>query len=112
MIVSLFHVRVPAERADAFEKSWTQRAGMVDKMPGFGGMEVLRDGSEVGKYIVLTRWDTREHFDGWANSPEFTAGHARTNAGGSGNPTGGNIEFYEVVPSLPAEQPGDGSHSH
>src|SRR5271165_6332595 len=101
MIVSLFHVTVPAERAEAFERSWTQRAGLVDQMPGFQGMEVLRDGNQPGNYIVVTRWDAKEHFDAWANSPEFTAGHARTSAGGSGNPTGGAIEFYEVVPSTP-----------
>lgn len=112
MIVSLFHVTVPAERAAAFERSWTQRAGLVDAMAGFRGMEVLRDGNQPGHYIVLTRWDARENFDAWASSPEFMGGHARTNAGQSGNPTGGNIEFFDVVPSTPTDQPGTGSHTH
>lgn len=103
MIVSFFHVRVPAERAAAFEASWSQRMGLVDTMPGFQGMEVLRDGHEAGHYIVVTRWDAREHFDAWATSPEFAAGHART--GGPGGPTGRAIEFFEVVPNAPAARP-------
>jgi heme oxygenase (mycobilin-producing) len=99
MIISFFHVAVPAERSAAFEASWSQRAGLVDKFPGFLGIDVLRDAKQAGKYIVMTRWDSQEHFDAWANSPEFTAGHAR---GNSGNATGLDIEFYEVVPSSPA----------
>jgi heme-degrading monooxygenase HmoA len=97
MIVSLFHVTVPAEATAPFERSWQQRAGKVDAMPGFRGLEVLRDGQEAGRYIVLTRWDSREAFEGWANSPEFTAGHARSSAGGPGGAQGGGVEFYEIV---------------
>jgi heme-degrading monooxygenase HmoA len=96
MIVSLFHVTVPAEATAPFERSWQQRAGKVDAMPGFRGLEVLRAGDTPGKYIVLTRWETREDFDRWASSPEFTAGHARTGGNGA---AGGGVEFYEVLPS-------------
>lgn len=96
MVVSLFRVKVPAEAVTPFERSWQQRAGKVDAMPGFRGLEVLRSGDTPGSYIVLTRWETREDFDRWAESPEFIAGHART--GGSGA-AGGGVEFYEVLPS-------------
>lgn len=109
MIVSLFHVRVPAEAVAGFERSWTMRAGQVDKMPGFRGLEVLRDGNEPGKYIVLTRWEAREDFDRWANSPEFVAGHARGGAQGGGaqggGAQGGGVEFYEVLPTGGADAP-------
>ncbi len=104
MIVNMFHVQVPAERAAAFEGSWSQRAGMVDHMPGFQGMEVLRDGQQAGHYLVVTHWDTKEDFERWASSPEFTAGHART--GGPGGPTGGALEFFEVIPSNPPVREG------
>jgi len=95
MIVSMFHVTVPPQAMEPFERSWQQRAGKVDAMPGFRGLEVLRAGDTPGKYIVLTRWETREDFERWANSPEFAAGHART--GGNGV-EGGGVEFYEVLP--------------
>ena len=95
MIVSLFRVTVSAEAKAPFERSWQQRAGKVDAMPGFRGLEVLRAGDAPGKYIVLTRWETREDFDRWASSPEFAAGHART---GDTDAEGGGVEFYEVLP--------------
>ena len=96
MIVSLFHVTVPAEAVAPFERSWQQRAGKVDAMPGFRGLEVLRAGETPGKYIVLTRWETRDNFERWASSPEFAAGHARTGGNGA---EGGGGEFYEVIES-------------
>ena len=96
MIVSMFQVRVPEQAIARFEQSWQQRGGRVDAMPGFRGLEVLRDGSEPGHYIVLTHWETREDYEGWANSPEFVAGHAHSGQSGA---QGGGIEFYEVVQS-------------
>jgi heme oxygenase (mycobilin-producing) len=96
MIVSMFRMSVPAEAIVPFERSWQQRAGKVDTMPGFRGLEVLRAGDTPGKYIVLTRWETREDYDRWANGPEFVVGHARTGDTGA---EGGGVEFYEVIPS-------------
>lgn len=96
MIVSMFHVQVPQQAIEGFERSWQQRAGQVDKMAGFRGLEVLRDGATPGRYIVLTRWDTRADFEGWANSPEFVSAHARR-GDGPGSASGGGIEFFEVL---------------
>jgi heme-degrading monooxygenase HmoA len=102
MIVSLFHVTVPEQATAGFEQSWTKRAGMVDQMPGFKGLEILRAGDEPGKYIVLTRWETREDYEQWAKSPAFVAGHAHSSqAAQVGQPSAqpAGIEFYEVLPS-------------
>ena len=101
MIVSFFHMTVPAERAAGFEASWSKRAGLVDRMNGFQGMDVLRDEAVPSHYVVLTRWATKADFEAWASSPEFAMGHSHTNAGGAGGTAAGNIEFYEVVPSTP-----------
>jgi heme-degrading monooxygenase HmoA len=96
MIVSLFHVTVPAEATERFEQSWTRRAGQVDAMPGFRGLEVLKDGATPGRYIVLTRWETKADYDGWAQSPAFAQGHGR--AAETSADLGG-VEFFEVLPS-------------
>lgn len=95
MIVSMFTVTIPPQAKEGFERSWQQRAHQVDSMPGFRGLEVLRDGNTSGRYLVVTRWDTREDFDQWVNSPEFMGAHAR----GTGDAQGGGIAFYEVLPS-------------
>ncbi len=96
MIVSMFSVQVPEAAIAGFERSWTERAGKVDAMPGFRGLEVLKDASTPGAYIVLTRWETKEDFQRWADSPEFVAGHSRPGTAGA---QGGGVKFYEVLPS-------------
>ncbi|HEX6820248.1 MAG TPA: antibiotic biosynthesis monooxygenase [Ktedonobacterales bacterium] len=96
MIVSMFHIRVPEAAVTGFEQSWRQRSGMVDSMPGFRGLEVLRDGQTPGAYIVLTHWETKEDYERWATSPAFAAGHARTGQTGA---EGSGLTFYEVLPS-------------
>ena len=96
MIVSMFHIQVPPAGVEGFERSWQNRAGMVDEMPGFRGLEVLRDGRTPGAYIVMTRWDSQTDFERWSNSPEFVAGHAQSGQSGA---QGSTIAFYEVLSS-------------
>lgn len=96
MIVSMFHVQVPQAMAERFEQSWKQRAGQVDAMSGFRGLEVLKNGDEPGAYIVLTRWETKADYERWAHSPQFMAGHAHSRQTGA---QGGGIAFYEVLES-------------
>jgi heme oxygenase (mycobilin-producing) len=96
MIAAMFRVQVPEQARAPFEQSWAGRAGMVDKMPGFRGLQVLRDEQEAGTYIVLTHWDRREDFEQWTSSPAFTAGHMRSGESGA---TGAGVAFYEVLPS-------------
>ena len=100
MIVSMFSVRVPEQAIAGFEASWSKRAGQVDSMPGFRGMEVLRKGDEPGAYIVLTRWESREDFERWASSPQFGAGHAHSGDSGA---EGAGVTFYDIVPSAPTQ---------
>ena len=100
MIVSFFHVSVPSEQAGKFEMGWSHRAGQVDQMPGFRGMDVLRDTGEPGHYIVMTRWDSRADFDAWLNSPAFAGGHAHAgDAGGTSETLEDVLEFFEIVPN-------------
>lgn len=94
MIVSMFHIQIPEAGVQGFEQSWRSRSGMVDKMPGFRGLEVLRNGEEPGAYIVLTHWETQEDYERWAKSPEFVAGHARSGQTGA---QGKALTFYEVL---------------
>jgi heme-degrading monooxygenase HmoA len=98
MIAAMFRVTVPEPARERFEQSWTGRAGMVDQMPGFRGLEVLRDQGEPGTYIVMTHWESRQDFDQWASSPAFAAGHMRPGATDTGA-AGGGVSFYEVLPS-------------
>jgi heme-degrading monooxygenase HmoA len=64
--------------ADLFEETFSSRARLVDKMPGFISNQLLRPNKATDPYIVLTFWETREHFNVWVKSDSFTQGHART----------------------------------
>jgi heme-degrading monooxygenase HmoA len=75
-VVVINAVTVPDERRDEFEERFAQRAGQVSGAPGFEAFELLRPASG-GRYLVYTRWATREDFEAWMASSRFTAGHRR-----------------------------------
>ncbi len=96
MIVSMFNVTVPEEAREGFERSWSGRAGRVDQMPGFRGLEVLRSQREPGRYVVLMHWDTREDFERWQESSAFAASHERTGQSAPGAQPG-SVEVWDIL---------------
>lgn len=91
-------ITVPADSRAGFEERFASRAGEVSKSPGFEAFELLRPvGEGAGdKYLVYTRWDSRESFDAWLNSPAFTHGHrARPEGGPVG--TASEVWTYDVI---------------
>lgn len=74
MIVSLFFPPIEPGKEREFEESFAHRARVVDQMPGFLSLEVLRS-IEGGGYAVLTRWRDRDSYESWLRSQAFTRGH-------------------------------------
>lgn len=68
-------VTVPKERADEFEHRFATRAGQVKNQDGFEAFELMRPADGKDRYIVYTRWDSKESFEAWVKSPDFAAGH-------------------------------------
>ena len=100
MIVTANRIPVNPEFADAFEARFANRAGLVDNMPGFVANYVLRPATPDTPYIVLTYWESKEHFDAWVNSDAFKQGHARSGSLPREAYTGRNqFEMFEVVTS-------------
>ncbi len=98
MITTMNRLFVKPEYAEQFEENFRQRAGLIDGMPGFISNQVLRPTSPEDPYVVLTFWESRQQFEAWVRSPEFTQGHARSGslpreAYSSPN----KIEVHEVV---------------
>lgn len=95
--------RLPVKdgRADEVVERFSGSQGSVQGFPGFVSMEVLRseDATEV---LVITRWKTREDFDGWVKSESFREAHRQSNGGDflSGHPQMGS---YEVAVKRDAE---------
>ncbi len=78
MITVANRIYVKAEYGEAFEARFRERAGLVDKMPGFVSNMVLRPVNEGEPYVVFTLWRSRQDFLNWVRSDEFTKGHARS----------------------------------
>lgn len=78
MIAVANRIYVHAEYHDAFEQRFRERAGLVDTMPGFLFNQILRPTQEDAPYVVLTFWESLEHFQHWVQSNEFKQGHAKS----------------------------------
>ena len=98
MITVANRIYVKQEYADAFEQRFRERAGLVDKMPGFISNQVLRPVNEGDPYIVFTVWNSREDFLGWVRSDAFVKGHAQSGTLPKEAFSASNVlEMHEVV---------------
>ena len=77
MISVMNRIPVNPEYAEAFEERFSDRAALVDGMDGFVAFRLLRPTNPADPYIVMTFWETEEHFKAWTRSEQFKEGHAR-----------------------------------
>lgn len=109
MITVANRIYVKPEYGEAFEARFRERAGLVDKMPGFISNMVLRPVNEGEPYVVLTFWNSRQDFLNWVRSDEFVKGHAQSGTLPKEAFSGSNVlELHEVIqdsarPDLPPE---------
>jgi heme-degrading monooxygenase HmoA len=91
-------IDVPPERRDALEERFAARAGEVSKSPGFEAFELLRPENDAAgnKYLVYTRWDSKQSFEGWMSSSSFGRGHKSSGEGGP-VATGNEVWSYDVI---------------
>lgn len=94
MITVANRIDVASEHAEAFERAFRERAGLVDSTPGFVRNQVLRPTREGEPYVVLTTWESYDAFTAWTKSEAFRKAHAQA----GGTPTGGNsLEVHQVI---------------
>ena len=60
---------------DEIERRFAARKRLVDAAEGFVEFELLRPVVGEKRYFVVTRWDTREHYDAWVAGRD-TSAHA------------------------------------
>lgn len=118
MITVANRIYVKQKYADAFEQRFRDRAGLVDKMPGFISNQVLRPVNEGDPYVVFTIWNTRADFLNWVRSDEFVRGHAQSGTLPKDAFSQSNVlEMHEVVqdsgrPELAPEERGGPFRMH
>ena len=112
MITVANRIYVRPEYADAFEARFRERAGLVDKMPGFISNQILRPVNEGDPYVVFTTWQSRQDFLNWVRSDAFVRGHAQSGTLPKEAFSRSNVlELHEVIqdstrPGLEPEPPG------
>lgn len=94
--VAINVLSVPAEMGGELERRFGARAGQVETMEGFEAFELLRPVEGTDKYLVYTRWQSREHFDQWTSSPAFGRGHAQSSEQGPAA-SGAQLWSFEVA---------------
>ena len=73
--VNITALRIPEGAGPEIEKRFAARRRSVDAAEGFEGFELLRPQFGEDRYFVVTRWDTREHYDAWVARRD-TSAHA------------------------------------
>ena len=96
MYIVTNRVPVAAEYAEMFEQRFRERAGQIDKQPGFVRMQVLRPDTPDTPYLVQTTWTDRQAFEAWVGSDDFKLAHRNPmpKEAFSGE---GRIEKFDVV---------------
>ncbi|AXV05431.1 Antibiotic biosynthesis monooxygenase [Euzebya pacifica] len=96
---------VPEPMRETLEERFAKRAGEVEKMDGFEHFELLRPVAGTDKYLVYTRWKSKDHFDAWVNSMQFGKGHAQASQDGrEGGPaaSGSEVWSFEAIQTADA----------
>jgi heme-degrading monooxygenase HmoA len=96
MITVMNRISVSPEYAETLEERFRNRVGLIDQMPGFLRNQVLRPLREGDPYIILTQWESREHFEAWTQSEAFKQAHARGMPEGA-TTTKNHVEVHEVI---------------
>jgi len=96
MYVVANRVPVAPDWEDTFEERFRNRAGQIDKNPGFVSMQILRPQSADTPYVVLTHWESEDAFKQWVASEDFKLAHQNPmpKEAFAGE---GKLEQYEVV---------------
>lgn len=75
--VAINYIRCEESYRARFEELFATRAHAIDRMPGFVNMQVLKPNAGDDNYLIVSHWESEEHFKSWTNSSEFLEGHKR-----------------------------------
>jgi heme-degrading monooxygenase HmoA len=76
MYVVTNRVPVAADYEEMFEQRFHNRAGQIDKQPGFVRMQLLKPDMPDTPYLVQTTWKDKAAFEAWVGSEDFKVAHS------------------------------------
>lgn len=96
MFVVINRVPVVEDYAEVFEERFRNRAGQIDKQPGFVRMQILKPQSPDTPYLVQTLWRDKSAFEAWVGSEDFKLAHSNPMPKEAFAGEGG-IEMFDVI---------------
>ena len=79
------NIAVTEEGRPIFEHRFQNRAGLIEKEPGFRAIRILRPLTD-DTYIIMTMWENEESFQAWQQSQSFERAHQKRPARPSSEP--------------------------
>ena len=96
MFVVANRVPVASGWEETFEERFRQRAGQIDKQPGFLRMQILKPVSDESPFVVLTTWQDKTTFEAWVGSEDFKLAHSNPMPKEAFDGEG-KLEMHEVI---------------
>ncbi len=75
MIVAISRIRITSGNADAVAEQYRQRSRLVEQVPGFPGVEILRGHDQPDEFLVFMRWADCACFEAYRRSSSFKEAH-------------------------------------
>lgn len=75
MILVLSRFKVANDSAPAVREAFLHRPRLVDRVPGFLGIETFTDRADPSTFYLLTRWTDEPSFRAWHNSEAHHRSH-------------------------------------
>ena len=94
--VAVSEISVDPEGADALHAAFADRLGAVDGWDGFLGLELLADRRHPGRYLMLSRWRSKEVFIEYMRSADHDESHARIPEGEHA-PRAAGFDEFDVI---------------
>lgn len=96
--VAVSEIAVDEQGEDALRAAFEDRLRAVDQWDGFLGLELLADRRRAGRYLMISRWRSKEVFVAYMRSDDHRESHARI-PGGSHAPRAAGFDEFDVVAS-------------
>jgi heme-degrading monooxygenase HmoA len=94
--VAFSEIDVPAAGQAALESAFRGRLGSVDAWPGFRSLEVWADTQAVGRYVMVSWWDSQDAFKAYMGSEDHRRSHRRIPRGPD-RPVASAFRRYRLV---------------
>ena len=94
--VAVSEIAVDPDGVEALHAAFADRLGAVDSWEGFLGLELLADRRRRGRYLMISRWQSKEIFVEYMRSVDHENSHARI-PDGEHAPRAAGFDEFDVI---------------